>query len=81
MTERDVAQWLERGALPVSLPAMRFRIPLGAGFSERYHVYPPLNIRTLSRWCVLEQGTSPSLAPTWLQVLFAPKKGVQMVHE
>ena len=25
--ERDVAQWLERGALPMSLPAVRFRIP------------------------------------------------------
>ena len=41
--ERDMAQWLERGALPMSLPAVRFRIPLGAGFSEKYHV-PPLTI-------------------------------------
>ena len=40
MDERDVAQWLERGALPMSLPAVRFRIPLGAGFSEKYHVSP-----------------------------------------
>ena len=38
--ERDVAQWLERGALPMSLPAVRFRIQLGAGFSEKYHVSP-----------------------------------------
>ena len=38
--ERDVAQWLERGALSMSLPAVRFRIPLGAGFSEKYHVSP-----------------------------------------
>ena len=38
--ERDVAQWLERGALPMSLPAVRFRIPLGAGFSEKYYVSP-----------------------------------------
>ena len=38
--ERDMAQWLERGALPMSLPAVRFRIPLGAGFSEKYHVLP-----------------------------------------
>ena len=38
--ERDVAQWLERGALPMSLPAARFRMPLGAGFSEWYHVSP-----------------------------------------
>ena len=36
--ERDIAQWLERGALPMSLPVVRFRIPLGAGFSEKYHV-------------------------------------------
>ena len=35
-----VAQWLERGALPMSLSAVRFRIPLGAGFSEKYHVSP-----------------------------------------
>ena len=35
-----MAQWLERGALPMSLPAVRFRIPLGARFSEIYHVSP-----------------------------------------
>ena len=35
-----MAQWLERGALPMSLPAARFRIPLGAGFSEKYNVSP-----------------------------------------
>ena len=38
--ERDVAQWLERGALPMSLPAVRFRIPLGPGFSKKNHVSP-----------------------------------------
>ena len=32
--------WLERGALSMSLPAVRFRIPLAAGFSEKYHVSP-----------------------------------------
>ena len=36
----DMAQWPERGALLMSLPAVRFRIPLGAGFSEKYHVSP-----------------------------------------
>ena len=36
--KRDMAQWLERGALPMSLSAVRFRIPLGAEFSENYHV-------------------------------------------
>ena len=38
--ERDMAQWLKRGALPMSLPAVRFQIPLGAEFSEEYHVSP-----------------------------------------
>ena len=33
-------QWLERGALPMSLSAVRFRIPFGAEFSEKYHVSP-----------------------------------------
>ena len=37
-----MAQWLERGALPMSLPAVRFRIPFGAEFSEEYHVSPLL---------------------------------------
>ena len=35
-----MAQWLERSALPMSLPSLRFRIPLGAEFSEKYHVSP-----------------------------------------
>ena len=35
-----MVQWLEHGALPMSLPAVRFRIPLGAGFSENYKVSP-----------------------------------------
>ena len=37
---RGVVIWLERGALPMSLPAVRFRIQLGAGFSEKHHVSP-----------------------------------------
>ena len=37
---RDMAQWLERRALPMSLPAVQFRIPLGTGFSEKFHVSP-----------------------------------------
>ena len=28
--ERDMAQWLESGALSMSLPAVQFRVPLGA---------------------------------------------------
>ena len=35
-----MAQWLERGALPLSLPAVQFRITLGAEFSVKYHVSP-----------------------------------------
>ena len=35
-----MAQWSERRVLSMSLPAVRFRIPLGAGFSEKYHVSP-----------------------------------------
>ena len=35
-----MAKWLERGALPMSLPTGRLRIPLGARFPEKYHVSP-----------------------------------------
>ena len=52
---------IERGVLPMLFPAVRFRIPLGAGFSEKYHV-PSLNLGTLFRCCVLGQGTLPSNA-------------------
>ena len=38
--ERDMAQWLERGALTMLLPAVWCRIRLGAGFSEKNHVSP-----------------------------------------
>ena len=38
-----MAQWLERGALPMSLPTVWFRIPLVAGISEKSHV-------SLSTW-------------------------------
>ena len=30
LSDRDMVQWLERGALLMSLPAVRFRAPLGA---------------------------------------------------
>ena len=43
-TKRDVAQSLDRGALPMSLPVVRLRIPLGAGFIEKYNVYPLLTL-------------------------------------
>ena len=38
--ERDVEQWLGRGAMPMSLPVVRFRILLDAGYSEKYLVSP-----------------------------------------
>ena len=59
--KRYMAQWLERGALPISLPNVRFRVPLGAGLSEKYNSLP-LNLGTLLRRCVLGQGTSPTNA-------------------
>ena len=88
-----MAQWLERGALPMLLPAVRFRIQLS-----------PLNIGTLFRCCVLGQDTLPSHASLdsggneylvgqrWQCVRLVPsaemaasavcsKKGVEMVHE
>ena len=40
LAERDMAQWLEHGALSMSLTAVRFRIPLGGGFLGKYHVSP-----------------------------------------
>ena len=40
LTERDMAQWLERRALSMSMTAVWFRIPLGIGFSGKYHVSP-----------------------------------------
>ena len=38
--ERDMVQWLERGALTMWLPVVWFRIRLGARFSEKNHVSP-----------------------------------------
>ena len=38
--ERDMAQWLERSALPMSLPVVWFRIPLGAGFQRNIMFLP-----------------------------------------
>ena len=35
-----MAQRLERGALPTSLLAVQFRIPVVAGFLEKFHVSP-----------------------------------------
>ena len=38
--ERDMAQWLERDALTMLLPAAQFRVRLLAGFSEKNQVSP-----------------------------------------
>ena len=42
LSEKDMAQWLERGVLPMSLPVVWFRILLGAGFImiQEYHASP-----------------------------------------
>ena len=34
-----LGQWLQPAALPMSLPAVGFRTPLGAGLSEKYQGY------------------------------------------
>ena len=36
-----MSQWLQCGVLPMSLPVVRFRIPLGARFHERYIMFLP----------------------------------------
>ena len=46
-----MAQWLERGALTISLPSVRFRIPLSAGSSEKYHDFPPQSWDIISILC------------------------------
>ena len=46
----------------MSLPAVRFRIPLGAGFSVKISCFSPLNSGTLFWCCVLGQDTLPSHA-------------------
>ena len=57
MTVRDMAQWLERGALPMSLPAVRFRIP--QDFQRNMMFLPSQYCDIFSRCCVLGQGTLP----------------------
>ena len=57
-----MAQWLERDALTMLLPAARFRIRLLAGFSEKNLVSPLSILGQLFRCCALRKGTSPSNA-------------------
>ena len=78
---RDVARWLERGALSMSLSAVRFRIPLGAGFSLKYHVFPLSILGHNFDFVSLGNLCDLFLAPKWLQVLHVPNKGVEKVDE
>ena len=59
----NVAQWLKHGAFPILLPAVRFRIPLCAEYSDKYHV--SLNIGTLFRCCVLGKGNEYLVGQRW----------------
>ena len=74
-----VTQWLQRCALPTSLPAVRFRAPVGAGVSQKCHL-SPLSILEHCNFCVFGQIILPSYAsldsgvneylvphPKWLQ--------------
>ena len=82
----------------MSLPALRFRIPLGAGFLEKYHVSPLsilghyFDVVSLGKALyphMLHSGVNDSgvneylVGQRWqcVRVLYAPKKGVKMVHE
>ena len=38
--ERDMAQWLERGAVPMTLPAVQFQIPLVQDFQRNIMFLP-----------------------------------------
>ena len=91
-----MAQWLERGALPMSLPTVRLRIPLGAGFSEKYHVSPlsmlghyldvvslPSHALLVNEYLVGQRWQCVRLVPSAEMAASAvcSKKGVEMVHE
>ena len=71
MWERDVAQWLERGALPMSLPAVQFRIPLGVGFSEEYHVFSSQYWDIISMLCPWARHFTLTCF-TWLRCKWVP---------
>ena len=59
-----MAQWLERGRLRMSLPAVWFQIPFGAGFSKKYHVSP----LSLLGHCFDVVSLGKTLNPQMLQV-------------
>ena len=50
--EKDMAQWLERGALQMSLPAVRFWIPLGACFQRNIMFLPSQSRDIVNMLCL-----------------------------
>ena len=54
-----MTQWLERGALSMSLPAVRFRIPFGEVFSEKYQFLPFQSWDIVSMLCPLGKALHP----------------------
>ena len=48
---RDMAQWLERSALPMSLPAVRFRIPLVHNFHRNIMFLPSQSWDIVRMFC------------------------------
>ena len=50
-----MAQWLESGALSISLPAVWFRIPLGAGF---YHERRNITVPSSQYWDIVSMFVS-----------------------
>ena len=54
---REVGQWLERGALPMSLPTVRFRTRL---VHDQINVFTSLNIGTLFRSFPLVYDAGPN---------------------
>ena len=49
-----MTQWLECDAMPMSLPAVPFQTPLGAGFSKKYHISPSQSWDIVSMLCPWE---------------------------
>ena len=54
----SLAQWLERGALPMSLLAVRFSNPAWGRIFREISCFSPLNLGIFFRYCVLGQGDS-----------------------
>ena len=65
-------QWLEHGALPMSLPAVWFRIPLGAGLSDKYHISPLSILRHYFDVVSLAKHFTIILCFNWLRCKWVP---------